>query len=124
MFINLVMTKSNFETIESHSLFVYHLYDLHKHQMILRTSVGQNRLFSNVSRKAYFNTSKNKIKKILLKKEVQSNLCTTTTLGTLNLWPLLTGCCCSEVALCYIKGKWGCKMVVVVGRWSFFGGGC
>ena len=68
MFINLVMTKSNFETIESHSLFVYHLYDLHKHQMILRTSVGQNRLFSNVSRNAYFNTSKNKIKKILLKK--------------------------------------------------------
>ncbi len=28
---------------------------------------------------------------------IQSNLCTTTTLGTPNLWPLLTGVRCSEV---------------------------
>ena len=34
------------------------------------------------------------------------NLCTTTTLGTLNLWPLLKGGRCSEVALCYTKWKW------------------
>ncbi len=32
---------------------------------------------------------------------VQSNLCTTTTLGTQNLWPLLTGSRCSEVTLSY-----------------------
>ncbi len=32
---------------------------------------------------------------------IQSNLCTTTTLGTQNLWLLLTGGRCSEVALCY-----------------------
>ena len=31
----------------------------------------------------------------------KSNLCRTTTLGTLNLWPLLTGGHCSEVALFY-----------------------
>ena len=31
----------------------------------------------------------------------QSNLCTTTTLGTPKLWLLLTCGCCSEVALCY-----------------------
>ena len=29
------------------------------------------------------------------------NLCTTTTLGTSNLWPLLTSGRCSEVAMCY-----------------------
>ena len=34
---------------------------------------------------------------------IQSNLCTTTTLGTPKLWPLLTGGLCSEVPLCYIK---------------------
>ena len=34
---------------------------------------------------------------------VQSNLCTTTTLRTLNLLPLLTGGRCSEVALSYKK---------------------
>jgi hypothetical protein len=33
--------------------------------------------------------------------KIQSNLCITTTLGTKNLWPLLTGGRCSEVALCY-----------------------
>jgi len=32
---------------------------------------------------------------------IQSNLCTATTLGTQNLWPLLTGGRCSEVTLCY-----------------------
>ena len=50
--------------------------------------------------------------------KVQANLCTTTTLGTLNLWPLLTGGRCSEVALCYENWKWDSKMVVAVGRWS------
>ena len=43
--------------------------------------------------------------------------------GTLNLWPLLTGSRCSEVALCYKKWKWDPEMMVVVGRSSFFGGG-
>jgi len=33
--------------------------------------------------------------------KLQSNLCVTTTLGSQNLWPLLTGGRCSEVALCY-----------------------
>ena len=54
---------------------------------------------------------------------LQSYLCLTTTLGTLNLRPLLTGGRCSEVALCYKKGKWDRQMVVVVGTWSLFGGG-
>ena len=49
---------------------------------------------------------------------VQSNLCTTTTLGTLNLWPLLTGGRCSEVALCYKKVKMEPQNGVVAGRWS------
>ena len=31
---------------------------------------------------------------------LQSNLCTTTSPDTLNLWPLLAGGRCSEVALC------------------------
>jgi len=31
----------------------------------------------------------------------QSNLCVMTNLGTQNLWSLLTGGRCSEVALCY-----------------------
>ena len=55
--------------------------------------------------------------------KVQSNLCTTTTLGTQNLWPLLTGGRCLEVILCSKKGKRDPEMVVVVGRWSLFGGG-
>jgi hypothetical protein len=54
---------------------------------------------------------------------VQSNLCTTTTLGTPNLWPLLTGGRCSEVAFCYKDLNWDYKITVVVGRWSLFGGG-
>ncbi len=33
--------------------------------------------------------------------QIQLNLCITTTLGTQNLWLLLTGGRCSEVALCY-----------------------
>ncbi len=40
---------------------------------------------------------------------VQSNLCTTTTLGTPNLWPL----CCKDSIM----------MVVAVDRWSLFGSG-
>ena len=55
--------------------------------------------------------------------EVQSNLCTTTTLGTPNLWPLLTGGRCSEVALCNKNRKWDTKIVVAVDKWSLFGGG-
>ncbi len=53
---------------------------------------------------------------------LQSNLCTTTTLGTPNLWPLLTGGRCSEVGLCYEVSNWDFKMVVAVGNWSLFGG--
>ncbi len=55
---------------------------------------------------------------------IQSNLCTTTVLGTPNLWPLLTGGCCSEVDLCYKYLNWDPKMVVTVGRWSLIGDGC
>ena len=33
-------------------------------------------------------------------KKYKKNLCTTTTPGTLNFWPLLTGGRCSVVALC------------------------
>ena len=54
---------------------------------------------------------------------IQSNLCTTTTPGTQNVWPLLTGGRCSEVGLYYKNGKWDPKMVVAIGRWSLFGGG-
>ncbi len=54
---------------------------------------------------------------------VQSNLCTTTTLGNQNLWPLLTDGRCSEVTLFYKTYKWDSKMVVVIDRWSLFGGG-
>jgi hypothetical protein len=53
---------------------------------------------------------------------VQLNLYKTSTLGTLKLWALLTGVCCSEIALCYENGKWNLKRVVVEGR-SLFGGG-
>jgi len=56
-------------------------------------------------------------------KNIQSNLCTTTTLWAPKKWPLLTGGCCAEVALCYTN--WNCdpKIVVVVGKWLLFGGG-
>jgi len=55
--------------------------------------------------------------------KVQSNLCTSTTFGfgTKNLWPLLTGGCCSDVALCYKNWKWDVENVVavdVIRRWS------
>ena len=53
---------------------------------------------------------------------LQSDLCTTTNLGIPNLWPLLTGGRCSEVALSYKNWKWDPKMVVAVGKWSIFGG--
>jgi len=36
---------------------------------------------------------------------------------------LLTGGCCSEVALCYETLNWDSKMVVVIDRWSLFRGG-
>jgi hypothetical protein len=49
---------------------------------------------------------------------IQSNLCTTTTLGATNVWPLLTGGRCSEVVLCYEDQNWDSKMVVVVGKMS------
>ncbi len=42
---------------------------------------------------------------------MQSNLCTTTTLGTQILWPLLTGCRCSEVTL-------GCKPKNGTPKWQ------
>jgi hypothetical protein len=37
---------------------------------------------------------------------VQSNLCTTTTLGTPNLWPLLTDVRCLGVDLCDKDSNW------------------
>jgi hypothetical protein len=49
---------------------------------------------------------------------------TTITHGIKNLRPLLTGGHCSEVVLCYKDLNWNAKMVVAVGRWSLFGGGC
>jgi len=48
---------------------------------------------------------------------IQSNLCTTTTLRTPNLWPLLTG---SEVVI--IPKNRDSKMVAVIDKWSLFGG--
>jgi hypothetical protein len=54
---------------------------------------------------------------------IQSNLCTTTTLGTQNLWPLLTVGRCSEVALCYKNRNRYPKIVESLDQWSLFGGG-
>jgi hypothetical protein len=48
----------------------------------------------------------------------QSNLCTTTTLGIPNLWPLLTGGRCSVVGLCYEDSNWDSELVFVAGMWS------
>jgi hypothetical protein len=45
-----------------------------------------NVVFSSIDRKTFLHTVK---------------LCTMITLGTQNLWPLLTGGRCSEVVLCY-----------------------
>ncbi len=53
---------------------------------------------------------------------VQSNLSTTATLGTQNLWPLLTVGRCSEVPLYYRQGKRGRSIVVAVGSRSLFRG--
>ncbi len=50
---------------------------------------------------------------------VQSNLCITTTLGTQNVWPLLTGGRCSEVAFYFENWNRDPKIVVVIRRWSF-----
>jgi hypothetical protein len=52
---------------------------------------------------------------------ILSNLCTTTTLGTNNLWPFLTGGRCSEVASCYKNWKWYPKMVAAIDKWSLLG---
>ncbi len=54
---------------------------------------------------------------------LQSNLCITTTLGTQNLWPLLTGGRYSELVLCYKNWNWDPKIVVIVDKWSLSGGG-
>ncbi len=55
--------------------------------------------------------------------KMQSNLSTTTNLGTLKFWSLLTGNRCSEIPLYSKCGKWDARIVVVVDRWSLFGGG-
>jgi hypothetical protein len=54
---------------------------------------------------------------------MQSNLSTTTTLGTPKQWPLLTGARCSEVSLHSKCGKRDAKIVFVVDKGSLFGGG-
>jgi len=51
-------------------------------------------------------------KRVGLYASIQSNLCITTTLGSQNLWPLLTGGRCTEVALCYENWNWDPK------KWS------
>ncbi len=55
--------------------------------------------------------------------DIQSNLSTTTTLETPKSWPLLTGGRCSEVLLFSKSGKRDVTIVVVVEKWSLFGGG-
>ncbi len=47
---------------------------------------------------------------------VQSNLCTTTSLKTQNSWPLLTDGRCSEAGLCYTNLNWNSKILVAVSR--------
>ncbi len=47
-------------------------------------------------------------------------MCTTTTLVTPNLWPLLADGRCSD---CYKDSNWDFIMVVAVVRWLLFGGG-
>ena len=80
--------------------FIVHSFSHHYWKMLAS--------FTNQGRKSHLSVSP---------KFVQSNLCTTTTLGTLNLRPLLKGGRCLEVALCYENWKWDPKMVVAVGRW-------
>ncbi len=53
---------------------------------------------------------------------IQSNLCTTTTLETANWRLLLTGGRCSMLFMLY-KSNWHSKIVVAIGRWSRFGVG-
>ncbi len=55
--------------------------------------------------------------------QLLSNLGITTTLGTQNLLPLLTGGRCSVVALYYENWNRDPEIVVAVGKWSLFGGG-
>jgi hypothetical protein len=56
--------------------------------------------------------------------QLQSNLCTTTTFGTPNLWPLSTGGRCSEVGFMLWGLRLGlqnggrCRQVVAIRRWS------
>jgi hypothetical protein len=52
------------------------------------------------------------------KKNVQSSLCVTATIGTQNMWLLLTGDRCSEIGFCYKDANLDSKIVVAVGRWS------
>jgi len=40
------------------------------------------------------------------------------TLGTQNLWPLLSGGRCPEVTLCYKAQNWDSIMLAVIRRWS------
>ncbi len=49
---------------------------------------------------------------------VHSKLCTTTFLGTTNLWPLLNGGHCSQVSLGSKDSFWDLKMMVAIWRWS------
>ncbi len=53
----------------------------------------------------------------------QSNLCTTTFHGTIDLWLLLTGGRCSKVGLRYKDSNWDSKIVVAVGKRSLLGSG-
>ncbi len=61
--------------------------------------------------------------KCFSKHNLQSNLWTTTALGTPNLWPLWPlwkGGRCSDVSLCYEDSNWDSKMVVDLQRWRLF----
>ena len=90
-----------------------------QHVIWTRNELKEDRTFQHFFTKFVFVTEKTPmldseqyIEFILI--YVQSNLCTTTTIGTLKL----TGDCCSEVALCYKNWKRCFKMVVAVGKWS------
>ncbi len=64
----------------------------------------------------------NNIRIFYFQSQIQSNLCTTTTLGgpkivaVVDRWSLFRGYLCIE------SSKWDHKMVVVRERWSLFGG--
>ena len=49
--------------------------------------------------------------------QLQSNLCTTSTLGTRRWWSLFRGHLCNK------SSNWDLKMMVVIDRWSLFRGG-